>query len=192
MEFLGPLSAAERAVAFAKRDIPDDRRATMFAIGQSGRDRFLDKDHYRGWLWLVSLAIVFEVDEGTFDRVVDAAEFGWGGSAAGPSDRRPDHPVGDDLMLPRVVGALDRAFEAKSRESAEEAVAQYLAKWYPAWKGVSRWGGHALVPKKKVYVGYWAFEAVAVTAALGLDDSVFRADEHYPQDLASPAAASGS
>lgn len=78
VEFLGPLSAAERAVAFAKRDIPDDRRATMFAIGQSGRDRFLDKDHYRGWLWLVSLAIVFEVDEGTFDRVVDAAEFGWG------------------------------------------------------------------------------------------------------------------
>lgn len=184
-EFSGVLSAAERAVEFMKRDVPDDKRARIFAIGQSGRDRFLDKDHYRGWLWLVSLAIVFGVDDETFDRVVAASEFGWEDRLLGRliAARRPEHPVGEELMLPRVVGALDKAFDAASPTAAEKAVAQYLSKWYPAWKGVSGWGGHEFVAKKK-YFGYWAFEAVAVAAVLGLDDSSFRDDEYYPRDLA--------
>ncbi|GAT74312.1 PoNe immunity protein domain-containing protein [Microbacterium hydrocarbonoxydans] len=177
-EFDVLLSAAERARRLSAEHLPADYLAKRFELGKN-------KDFYRQWLWLVSLSLVFDVDQETFDRVVAAVEFGWGDRLLDRliASRRPGRPVGEALAFPRIVGKLDAAFDAASPAAASGAVAKYLASWYPAWKGAWGWGGHEQV-KKRQYHGYWAFEALGVVKALGLDDESFRDDEYYPRDLA--------
>lgn len=175
------LEAAERARRLAVAHIPAEVRATRFRFG-------MNKDFSREWLLLVSLALVFDVDDATFDRVVAAVEFGWGDRLLDRliASRRPGHPVGESPAFPKVVGKLDAAFDAASPDAASGAVAKYLASWYPAWKGIWGWGGHEVVPKRR-YHGYWAFETLGVVKALGLDDASFRGNEYYPRDLAGEA-----
>ncbi|WP_162903661.1 PoNe immunity protein domain-containing protein [Leucobacter sp. wl10] len=174
------LAAAERALRLAKAHIPEELRAKRFAFGYN-------KDFFREWLLLVSLALAFDVDDVTFDRAVSATELGWGDRLLGRliASRRPGHPVGDVLAFPRIVGELDAAFEAGSADEAESAVGRYLSSWYPAWEGIWGWGGHEQVPKRQ-YHGYWAFETLGVVAALRLDESSFNENAYYPRELAAP------
>lgn len=171
------LDAAERAHELGVETLPDKIRDLRFGFGRS-------KDFYREWLWLVSLALAFEVDDATFARVASAVEFGWGDQLLDRliASRRPEHPIGGKLAFPRVVGPLMDAVDTPSAADAEKLVGRYLGKWYASWKGVHGWGGHGFVGKR-LYWGYWAFEALGVVKALGLDDSSFRENEYYPRDL---------
>ncbi|RGE21446.1 DUF1911 domain-containing protein [Leucobacter sp. wl10] len=173
------LTAAERATRLEKQHFPPGLIQLHFRNPKV-------KDHYLAWLRLVSLAVAFEVDEATFDRVVSAVEFGWGDRLIDGliGTRKPDRVVGEELLFPRSVGPLADALSDEAE--AVEDVARYLAKWYTAWKGIWGWSEHELVPKKR-YHGYWAFEALGVVGALRLDDSSFRENEYYPRDLAAPA-----
>ena len=171
-EFFRLLSTTERALELL-RDYPMDGPALVFRT---------NKNFYRYWLLLVSLALALRVDEATFDRVVAAAEFGWGDRLIDRliHSRRPEHPIGEDLMFARVVGRLDRAMT--SADPVKE-ISVYLDRWYSLWKGIFGWGGHEFLNKHQ-YEGYWAFEALGVVAALDIDDSPFRDEEYYPKDLA--------
>lgn len=179
------LAAAERALHLEKEKIPSAMFERRFAFGKN-------KDFYREWLWLVSVAVAFDVDEAIFDRVVAAVQIGWDDRLIGRliQTRRPEHAVGTELAFPRIVGPLEKAFDETDPAGAQKAVARYLAKWYPAWKGAWGWGGHELIEKKH-YWGYWAFEAAGVVAALGIDDASFRDDEYYPSDLVIEGATDG-
>ena len=172
-EFDGVLVAAERALRLEKETMPEETLAQRFAFG-ANRDFYLQR------LWLVSLAIAFDVDEQTFDRVVTAVEFGWGDRLLDRliATRRADHPVGPQLAFPAACTALERTFDSKDPADA----ATYLGGWYAAWKGVFGWGGHEFLAKSQ-YWGYWAFEVVGVVTALGIDDAQLRSNEYYPGDL---------
>ncbi len=172
------LAAAERAHELGAETLPQKVRDVRFGFGKN-------KDFYREWLWLVSLALAFEVDDATFARAVDAVEFGWGDRLLDQliATRRPEHPIGEKLAFPRIVGALADALQAPSPSDAEKLVGRYLGTWYTAWKGVHGWGGHEFVGKR-LYWGYWAFETLGVVTALGLDDASFRENEYYPKDIA--------
>ncbi|OFI36498.1 hypothetical protein BIU82_13450 [Arthrobacter sp. SW1] len=176
-EFEVLLLAAERARRLSLAHVPADYLATRFGFGK-------DKDFYREWLLLVALALAFDVDDAIFDRAVAAVEFGWGDQLLDRliASRRPDHPVGEALAFPKIVGKLNAAFDA-GPSGAAPAVAKYLSSWYSAWKGSWGWGGHEQV-KKRQYHGYWAFETLGVVKALGLGDASFRDNEYYPRDLA--------
>ncbi|MFT4220233.1 MAG: DUF1911 domain-containing protein [Microbacterium sp.] len=173
-EYEDVLVAAERAVLLERQYFPPELVELQFRNPRI-------KDYYREWLLLVSLAITFQVDDATFDRVVAAVEFGRGDHLIDCliATRRPDHPIGADLQFPRIVGPLESAFD-----SADPAklIARYLSKWYTAWKGIRGWGTHEHVPQY-LYYGYWAFEVLGVVTALGVDDASFRDNEYYPRDL---------
>lgn len=173
-EFARVLSDAERALRLEKKFLPDEQRAIRFEFGRN-------KDFYREWLQLVSLALAFRVDDATFDRVVAATEFGWGDRLIDRliAKRRPAHPIGESLAFRKIVGPLDDAFEAAD---AEKSIRRYLSKWYQSWKGIWGWGGHEFI-EKRVYHGYWAFEVLGVVASTGVDDAPFRENEYYPRDL---------
>lgn len=179
-EFDSVLSDAERALRLSKEFLSAEQKAARFRVDNN-------KDSYRERLELVALALAFRVDEATFDRVVAAVEVAWGDQLVDRliAIRRPSHPVGDVLAFPEIVGALNDAFDSADRA---QAVARYLDGWYEAWKGIWGWGGHLSIDKG-VYKGYWAFEALGVVAALGIDDAVFRDNEYYPGDLATEGAA---
>src|SRR5690606_35991694 len=141
-------------------------------------------DFTRERLWLVSVALAFGVDDATFDRVVFAVERGHGERLLDRliATRRPEHPIGEDLPFPRILGSLDAAFDAADPERAVASVRKYLDGWYPAWKGTMGWGGHE-AQHVNHYWGYWAFEVPGVVTALGLDDASLRDNEYYPRDL---------
>lgn len=171
------LAAAERARRMDLETIPDDLAAKRFAFGKN-------RDFTRERLWLVSLALAFGVDDATFDRVVFAVERGHGERLLDRliATRRPEHPIGEDLPFPRILGSLDAAFDAADPERAVASVRKYLDGWYPAWKGTMGWGGHE-AQHVNHYWGYWAFEVPGVVTALGLDDASLRDNEFYPRDL---------
>ncbi|MFK4761030.1 PoNe immunity protein domain-containing protein [Microbacterium sp. ZW T5_45] len=173
-EYESVLVAAERAGRLAKETMPPDTIAVRFGFGAN-------RDFYRQWLSLVALGIVFDVDEATFGRVVAAVGFSGGDRLIDRliAVRVPEHPIGMQLAFPSVTAGLERVFD--SRDPGD--VGTYLAGWYPAWKGVDGWGGHAALDKNQYY-GYRAFEVAGVVAALGIDDSSFRENEYYPGDLA--------
>lgn len=172
------LAAAERALELEKRTLPPATIAVRFRMGGN-------RDFYREWLWLVSIALALGVDDDVFDRVVAAVEFGWGDRLLDRliASRHPEHPVGKRSGFPLIVQPLDDAFDADDAGKAAEFIGLYLSGWYASWKDVWGWGGHEFLDKK-YYWGYWAFEAIGVVAALNLDDASFRDDEHYPRDLA--------
>lgn len=174
-DFDGVLEAAERSVRLAHELLSDEHRQTRFRLDGS-------VEAYRQQLWLVALAVAFDVDERTFSRVVAAVEFGWGDRLIDRliASRRPDHPVGERLAFGSIVDSLEEAFDRP--ESGTALIDQYLSSWYPAWKGTWGWGGHERVPKP-AYFGYWAFEVAGVVKALGIDDASFRENEFYPRDL---------
>lgn len=177
-EFATILSRSAEATAWARKDLSEKTRSRRFAVGA-------DIERYRQGLWLISLALVFDVDEESFDKAVDAVGFGWGDRLLDRliASRRPAHPIGESLAFPAVVAEVDEAWGAASSANAEDAIGRYLSSWYPRWKGAWGWAGHELIAKRK-YWGYWSFETLGVVAALGLDDSSFRDNEYYPRDLA--------
>lgn len=176
-DFLGIVDAAVRERKFAEESIHAELMAARFRFGQN-------KDPYSRWLWLVSLALVFDVDDATFDKVVWAVHLAGGDQLIDRliATRRPDHPIGERLAFPTFRKFLNQAFEEEPAAAAK-SVGRYLTKWYQGWKGTWGWDDHILLPKP-VYYGYWAFETVGVVKALGLDDSSFRDNEYYPRDLA--------
>ncbi|MFT4029356.1 MAG: DUF1910 domain-containing protein, partial [Protaetiibacter sp.] len=91
-EYEGVLVVAERAARLEKELFPPELVQLQFRNPRI-------KDYYREWLLLVSLALTFDVDDATFDRVVSAVEFGWGDHLIDRliATRRPDHPIGADL-----------------------------------------------------------------------------------------------
>lgn len=59
-------------------------------------------------------------------------------------------------------------------------VKHYLLDWYAASRGEPYYGSHA---RRTSYLGYWAWEAAAMTVALGIDDNLYRDLRFYPRHL---------
>ncbi|UYO96677.1 PoNi-like cognate immunity protein [Microbacterium sp. M28] len=171
-EFDVLLEKAEQVLDLAQRELSDKTRSSRYAFGG-------DKDRYRQALWLVSLALAFDVDEATFERASEAVRLSWNDRLIDGliATRRADHPVGADFAFPGTR-ALGDALETAD----PGAVGRYLDDWYSVWKNTWGWGGHTMLGKRK-YWGYWAFEVAGVVKALGIDDASFRENEFYPRDL---------
>lgn len=56
----------------------------------------------------------------------------------------------------------------------------YLGKWYETSRNEPYHGTHA----GSRFLGYWSWEAAAITIALGIDDRSYRDAQYYPFDLA--------
>ena len=74
------------------------------------------------------------------------------------------------------------------RETPEESIVdlqKYLRDWYGSMEHAPWHDGHLRMPGNGGggYTGYWAIEAAAVAYLLELDDSSFRENIVYPEDL---------
>ncbi|MEH6435947.1 PoNe immunity protein domain-containing protein [Massilia sp. DD77] len=58
---------------------------------------------------------------------------------------------------------------------------EYLQDWYEASRREPYYNAHA---RNNQFLGYWSWEAAAITIALGIDDRTYRNLEFYPRDLA--------
>ena len=63
-----------------------------------------------------------------------------------------------------------------------DLMARYMDGWYTASRREPYYESHTK-GRDHSFLGYWAFEAAAVTYLLDIDDSSYRSHEFYPRDL---------
>lgn len=98
---------------------------------------------------------------------------------------QPQNPIQSpgSVAYPKPYQQLLAVIEADpgSRPALMKA---FLKVWYSQNRGLVWWGQHTTIPKGRyMYVGYWCFEAAAVTKLLDIDDSSYRDNQYYPRDL---------
>jgi hypothetical protein len=131
-------------------------------------------------LWLVSLAIIFKVELGLFNRLLKCIG-----------------NEGKDLLLERLVGTRVQGRKPATRlifpevyealyasidnfADRDQLMKTFLKKWYGAMKPTYFYNAHKA---KGGFFGYWAFETAGTVAAFSMDDSKFRDLPYYPKDL---------
>lgn len=75
-----------------------------------------------------------------------------------------------------------KIFDAEP-EQRPALMAKYLDEWYKASRREPYHDSHTK-GRLHNYLGYWSFEAAAITVELGIDDSTFRDKPFYPAELA--------
>jgi hypothetical protein len=140
-------------------------------------------------LWIVSLALIFNVDDEIFSRLVQLADSKGKGNNEGQdllyeklvSSRLSGRKPADKLLYPKPYKLLYDAFAAQ-RDARAELFEQFLTQWYPGAKGVY-WHDSHKSRTGEGFFGYWAIEAAGAVKAMKADDSSFRDMPYYPRDL---------
>lgn len=144
---------------------------------------------YESALWLVSLALLFEVDDELFGRLLDLLD------NEGEDElyerlvaaRAPGRREARALLYPKPYKLLLRAADAPAGER-EQFVAEFLRVWYPSMKDAYWHETHkgAERPDGGGFFGYWCIEAAGAVKAFDIDDTTFREMRYYPKDLTHP------
>lgn len=133
-------------------------------------------------MWLVSLGILFEVEDELFGKMVtligNAGEDALFEKLVGTRIR--NRPQANNLLYPEPYNFLLSAANAEGEHQAE-MMKRFLKVWYPSLKEVY-WHDRHKSPDAGFF-GYWAIEAAGVVKAFGMDDAEFREMRYYPKDL---------
>jgi hypothetical protein len=170
---------------------------------QSCRDwRFnlQDLEHYQWCLWLVSLALLWNVEERQWQRLLTLVG-GEGRDAVLDrlvATRTHGRMQGAEVLHPRPYARLWRAMSAPPGPTRAQALRDFVDHWYaglarPGDEGIwwYDYGNPDVNPLDKgSYFGRWCVEAVAAVKAFGLDDTLCLGHEHYPGDLLRPTGPS--
>lgn len=152
-------------------------------------------EHYNWCFWLVGLALVFEIPDEQWQRLLALI----GGEGADVlldrviATRQSGRQIGRRLLHKKPYARLLAAVNAKPDQQAV-LLKDFVEHWYlelkrPVGKGIwwYDYGNPEVNPLEKgSYFGRWCVEAVAAVKAFGLDDSLCLGHEHYPGDLLRP------
>jgi hypothetical protein len=161
--------------------------ASLATPGSSANDLSYLDDHVRS-LWIVSLGLIFRVDDDLWERILACA----GNEGQDRmferlvSTRTPGRAPASKLLHPRAYAFLDSAAQKKSPEE----MIRFLKAWYPALQEIGWYDSHK-GPEGGGFFGYWAIEAAGVAVVFGIDDSTFKDLPYYPKDLADHGRSAG-
>lgn len=159
----------------------------------------LNLDHYIRCFWLVGLAVLLEVPDDQWQRLL--ALVGNEGEDRlldrVIASRSPSRRIGVALCHPQPYRRLAEAVEAAPARRAT-LLATFVARWYeeldrPPRKGLSPdtaiyerpyWYGYDALGGG--YFGYWCIEAAVAARVFDIDDSACLGHPHYPGDLLRP------
>ncbi|MDD0977004.1 PoNi-like cognate immunity protein [Pseudomonas fontis] len=148
-----------------------------------------EPDAYQYILWLLSLAVLFDMPE----RVSNIAAL-VGSSAEDGHDlllsqlfaRAGTHVAGGTLIHQKPYLELQHALNSRADEQ-QQLMCRYLKNWYKNMKNCFWYGLDKI--NDSGFFGYWAFEAGMVTVLWDIDDTVYRDLPYYPKDLVDYARA---
>ncbi|KGL39572.1 hypothetical protein BMT55_06760 [Listeria newyorkensis] len=147
---------------------------------------FWDVDaSYSDILWMLSIGIMLEIDDNSFDLLKDLVL---------QSEEQ-------DFLLRYLIHYRDRDVDFMSSQFLHEAPYMYLGdvinkdqntavislknylteKWYEGNADSGWFDIHN--EKEKLYYGYWSFESGAIAKIMDLDDDVLKGVPFYPYDL---------
>ena len=146
-------------------------------------------DQYVTALWLISLAIIFVIDDSSFAHLVRLADNEGKANNEGQdllyeslvATRLKDRKKADKLLYPKPYRSLYAAISAP-KEEQPKLFKEFLQRWYPSMKS-TYWHDCHNGPEGGGFFGYWAIEARGVVKAFNIDDSSFRDSNYYPRDL---------
>lgn len=152
-------------------------------------------EHYNWCFWLVGLAMVFDIPEDQWTRLVALI----GGEGEDElldrvmATRQKGRPIGSKLLHKKPYARLLKAINSAPEQQAA-LLRDFVDHWYAELKRPHNkaiwwydYGNPELNPLEKgSYFGRWCVEAVAAVKAFGLDDSLCLGHEHYPGDLLRP------
>lgn len=140
---------------------------------------------YEQMLWALSIGILLEVDETTFDKLVDLVR------KDDPEDylidyliqsRHPEWTIRINYNFPRPYGFTRKIIEEENSEKAVSLLKEYLTKkWYQGCRDEGWYDLH----KRNIdnYYGYWSFESGALCKIKGLDYKQLEGLPYFPYDL---------
>ena len=140
---------------------------------------------YDEMLWALSIGILLEVDETTFDKLVDLVR------RDDPEDylidyliqsRHPEWTIRINYNFPRPYGFTRKIIEEENSEQAVSLLKEYLTrKWYQGCRDEGWYDLH----KRNIdnYYGYWSFESGALCKIKGLDYKQLEGFPYFPYDL---------
>ena len=136
-------------------------------------------------LWALSIGILLEVDETTFDKLVDLVR------KDDPEDylidyliqsRHPEWTIRINYNFPRPYGFTRKIIEEENAEQALKLLKEYVTKkWYSGHRDTGWYDLH----KENIdnYYGYWSFESGALCKLKDLDYKELEGVPYFPYDL---------
>lgn len=85
----------------------------------------------------------------------------------------------DEVIYPTLYSYL-LDITRMSKEDATVAMKKYLDTWYDLHRNDPWYDNHK---KDQAYIGYWCWEAGAISKIMQLDDTTFKDSPYYPKDL---------
>ena len=140
---------------------------------------------YDAMLWSLSIGILLEIDEVTFNQLVDLVK------KDDPEDylidyliksRHPEWKIRINYNFPRPYGFTRKIIEEENSEKAVGLLKEYLTKkWYQGCREEGWYDLH----KENIdnYYGYWSFESGALCKIKGLDYKQLEGLPYFPYDL---------
>ena len=140
---------------------------------------------YDEMLWALSIGVLLEIDETTFDKLVDLVK---------KDDledylidyliqsRHPEWKIRINYNFPRPYGFTRKIIEEENSEKAVSLLKEYLTKkWYQGCRDEGWYDLH----KRNIdnYYGYWSFESGALCKLKGLDFKKLEGLSYFPYDL---------
>lgn len=141
---------------------------------------------YVDMLWMMSLAILFEVNKEQFCILSELVEKYKRNDAL--FDFFTKYKIQN--VIENINGNFSYGFPYEKladivadKENGVGKLREYLEKyWYTGHKNMGWYDIHKA--KEKLYYGYWSFESGAIVKILELDDSSLRNVPYYPYDIA--------
>lgn len=151
--------------------------------------------YYQWCLWLVSLGLLFEIDEAQWQRLLVLVG-GEGEDAVLDgliATRTPGRKQAAKVLHRKPYGRLWKTIKAPAAEQPG-LLRAFVEHWYAELKrddDTAIWwydyGDPEVNPLDKgSYFGRWCVEAAATAKVLGIDDGQCLGHEHYPGDLLRP------
>ena len=140
---------------------------------------------YEQMLWALSIGILLEIDETTFDKLVDLVK------KDDPEDylidyliqsRHPEWTIRINYNFPRPYGFTRKIIEEENSDQAVKLLKEYvIKKWYQGSRDSAWYDVHK--QNVKSHVGYWSFESGALCKLKGLDYKQLEGLPYFPYDL---------
>lgn len=140
---------------------------------------------YVDMVWMMSLAILFDVNEEKFCVLSDLVrQYNYEDALLDFFIKYKEQGVIEKIEGDFIYGfPYDKlGIVVTDNNYAEERLKEYLEKnWYSGHKEMSWYDIHKA--KEKLYYGYWSFEAGAIAKILNINDENLKNTPYYPYDL---------
>lgn len=145
-----------------------------------------NSDRYEDMLWMLSIGIMLEIDDDTFNVLVKLVE----DSKINDflynfiiHSRKETVTYQDSPLLFQVpFNSLIKVINTTDKGQAIDFMKVYLMdKWYKGHKDMGWYECHK--HSEKLYFGYWSFESGAIVKILGLEDEILKDIPYYPYDM---------